>query len=685
MSQEPTNSTSYTLTDASASKINIDYTKGNYFDFDSDDSLKDPTYDNVDSYKISEDYIDTGNEKEIMQEPCNRLSRGIDTRRNFLIDSELNSDIPAATDNEIKNPRKRQRKTEQWVRNVEKNKKNLGKSHISGNGKIIPAKKMGVPCSDKCRKKCSEKFDEVHRKAVFDAFWKLGNSTRQWDFISKYSEPLKPKYRRALEDSTRSLNKSYYLPLCEEKVNVCRLMFLNTLGVSSFVIHTSTRKTSPGGSIQNDKRGKHGKQPRIDVTVRESIKNHINSFPRIESHYRRADSQRNYIDGSLNLASMYRLYVEECKKNGMPSAKRHMYETVFNTEFNISFFKPKKDQCSLCESFLNTSLQGRSDIQDKYDNHIKEKNLSRQSKASDVEKSKSGKFSVVCYDLQAVLTVPNGDISVFYYKRKLNCLNLTFYDVTTKQGYCFLWHEGLANRGANEIGSCVFRYLTDHCKEQGVIFYSDNCVGQNKNKFIFALYLYCVSVMSIPFIEHKFLIVGHTQNEGDMMHSCIERAKKQALRGGPIYIPAQLNTIVRMAKKTGQPFRVQELDTKDILNIKKLSTQIGSNFVKNTSGEKVTWTSVKIIRVEKDSPNIIFYKTSYEQTEFKEIKVLTRISKRKQSIILEPAYENSPGISIAKKQDLLSLCSANAIPSVYHQYFQNLKTSIHTASDDEDN
>lgn len=48
-----------------------------------------------------------------------------------------------------------------------------------------------------------------------------------------------------------------------------------------------------------------------------------------------------------------------------------------------------------------------------------------------------------------------------------------------------------------------------------IIFYSDNCCGQNKNKFIAALYLYVVANLNINNITHKFLIEGHTQNEGD--------------------------------------------------------------------------------------------------------------------------------------------------------------------------
>jgi hypothetical protein len=55
-----------------------------------------------------------------------------------------------------------------------------------------------------------------------------------------------------------------------------------------------------------------------------------------------------------------------------------------------------------------------------------------------------------------------------------------------------------------------------------------------------------------PLITHKFLITGHTQNEGDNVHSIIEKAVKRHLKGGAIceYVPAQYVSIIRGAKKT---------------------------------------------------------------------------------------------------------------------------------------
>jgi hypothetical protein len=42
--------------------------------------------------------------------------------------------------------------------------------------------------------------------------------------------------------------------------------------------------------------------------------------------------------------------------------------------------------------------------------------------------------------------------------------------------------------------------------------------------------MYATIMLNIPLITHKFLLCGHTQNEGDAMHACIEKEKKNVLK-----------------------------------------------------------------------------------------------------------------------------------------------------------
>jgi len=162
--------------------------------------------------------------------------------------------------------------------------------------------------------------------------------------------------------------------------------------------------------------GKIGKK--IDDSIKESIRNHIKTFPSIPSHYCKAKSSKNYIDGSLNISLMYRLYLEKCNKENIQYGKKSMYESIFNQEFNLSFFKPQKDLCICCEAYKNVTESDVNKLKviEDYNVHQEEKNLCRKEKENDILSEEDN--IVCCFDLQAVLITPRGEISQFYYKRR---------------------------------------------------------------------------------------------------------------------------------------------------------------------------------------------------------------------------------------------------------------------------
>lgn len=270
---------------------------------------------------------------------------------------------------------------------------------------------------------------------------------------------------------------------------------------------------------------------------------------------------------------------------------------------------------------------------------------------------------------------PRGDVSNFYYVSKVNTLNFTIYEMNSKNVICYVWHEGEANRGAIEIGTCVLEYLKSLSRDLAtgtkfdVIFYSDNCCGQQKNKFIISMYMYAVSTFAfINTNTHKFLIKGHTQNEGDSVHSVIERNITKTLKSGPIYTPDQYISI----KKKGSPYQVKEMDHKSFYDLKSLASDVGKNFNKNTGNENVKMGDIKILKVDAEHKGFFFYKTSYGENEYKCVKVTGRTSKSlDENYRLKCAYKKSNGIS-EKKNGLLNLVDKNIIPNYYRQFYEGL-------------
>ena len=127
-------------------------------------------------------------------------------------------------------------------------------------------------------------------------------------------------------------------------MRVCQLHFLATLDICEKTVHTALRYKGASGLATVEKKI-FSPANKYDEVVIKGIKDHIDSFPNMESHYTRSDTNKKYLDCRLNVQKMYDLYVEECAKQEIckvPSI--HKYREIFNT-MNLSFHHPRKDRC----------------------------------------------------------------------------------------------------------------------------------------------------------------------------------------------------------------------------------------------------------------------------------------------------------------------------------------------------
>lgn len=229
------------------------------------------------------------------------------------------------------------------------------------------------------------------------------------------------------DPAPRALNKAFYLKLNGTDQRVCKFFLLNTLVISERQLRTVREKTNPNGFVEEECRGKHGNQMKFSEELIQSVFDHINSTPRIEGHYKRADSDQEFIDGNLTLTEMHRHYTAQRKAAGMLAVPYSKYSHVFNYKFNIGFFIPKKDQYDLCTAYEFGDAKVKEELQNEYDGHHKEKCLSRMEKTRDKERIDKEEANLVLavYDLQAVMPCPSGKCSSFFYKSRLNYYNFT--------------------------------------------------------------------------------------------------------------------------------------------------------------------------------------------------------------------------------------------------------------------
>lgn len=550
-------------------------------------------------------------------------------------------------------------------------------------------RKVKDPCA--CRLKCSNKISEENRTKIFSDYWGLSDLNRQRDYISKYvicQKKARSRKRNVTErqeedseneeSSRRNFSFVYHLPLDNLRVKVCKTFFLHTLSISAQTVRTVFNKLGSSGVVSEDKRGKACKNSMLDESVKQSIRDHINCFQTVESHYCRPKSSRLFLPPTLNICKMYHLYEEYCEDNGIPQkATESMYRTVFNTEFNMSFFQPKKDLCDVCHRYENGSTDEKISMDDEYQLHLKNKNLARALKTADKERAKqTNTLCSAVFDLQQVLSVPKSEVGLAYYKLKLSAYNFTVFNLASKDAFCYMWYQCIGNRGASEIGSCLLLFIETHI-QKGVnefAFYSDNCAGQNRNKYLFSLYNYLSQKYKIK-IRHTFLEKGHTQSEGDSVHSVIEKAARNV----PVYTPEQWYTLVRTCKRK-QPYIVIELGQENIRDLRDLQEKTSINWEKNEHNEKVVWNKMKIVAVNSDMPNIILYKYTYDEQEpFQKI-VISKKGRKSldiavQNFHLKRLYSNLIPLSKKKYDHLKFLCDKKVILSAYHDFFKNLPFS----------
>lgn len=399
-------------------------------------------------------------------------------------------------------------------------------------------------------------------------------------YLSAFIEVLPVQRFRTTASKNRSFSRTFYLKsndIDQSQKRVCLKFFCATFAISSKTVVNLMKKISTVSGADLPINGKKGKIPH-NVTPAEDIDfvmSHIDSFPRVPSHYCRKDTRRQYLSSELNLATMYRLYAAKCIDENRKKVCETLYRNLFlDHDPPLSFYSPKKDQCPVCnvhkrliedgliqqptnESSLNIVAQdsgisnpgqeeeeeevekilayANSDIEKFEIEYTKHKLREKQSltmKEEDKTRALTDKtFRSITFDLQAILQCPYAAENQLYYTRKLNVYNFTIFDSYNSNGINFLWDECNGKKGSNEIGSCLLAYLKTlppHVKH--VASFSDTCGGQNRNRNIAAAMLYAVTnISTIEIIDIKFMESGHSYLEADSMHARIEEGYEQQL------------------------------------------------------------------------------------------------------------------------------------------------------------
>ena len=283
-------------------------------------------------------------------------SSSLNSSVNFYVDEGegmMNGFAKTIEEDNFKRGRRRVSKPNEW-KSAKKRKYDKG----------LDGKKAGPAC--KCRLNCQTKISDEERQAIFEEYCELRSIERRRDFHCRYvkqvpversrvCETLKDGSvnRKAEEGSRRTLTRHHFLG----EVKVCKTMYLNTFKISMQTVDTAFQKQGTVAVNQRDQRGGNNKKRGEE---RELIREHIRRFPVKDTHYCRKHTNKKYLHEKLSVSKMYQLYKVWMLQKGIRPEKLHIYQQVFNEDFNLSFFKRKKDKCCLCNALENLKVDNGS-------------------------------------------------------------------------------------------------------------------------------------------------------------------------------------------------------------------------------------------------------------------------------------------------------------------------------------
>lgn len=583
-------------------------------------------------------------------------------------------------ENESTVTRKRHSNPNNWKKNVRKSKRAKGLEYTDTTGKQRQERKPRASgCEIKnCRYKCHEHFSEQDRNDICTQYWSLADFSRQKDYLLATTKTIQIQRRRSRQENPKNRENTvhYYFNIGAANFRVCKDFYLRTLDISAGPLKTAMNQRSETNTFKGeDMRGKHephNKTSNEDVAY---AKQHIETFPQMEAHYVRSSSKRKYLDQTLSISKMFDLYKSMCQQDGRQPISQMTYRRIFCDNYNLAFFRPKKDQCAHCARWKTLSPQEKVDEKMEYEAHLKRHEEAQTAKKQDkIKASNDPNFVSVSFDLQSVLQLPSNSVSLTYYSRKLCVYNLCIFDQSAPhEAFCYTWNECEGKRGGNEIASCLYEWfqrLPSNVKS--VSLFSDTCSGQNRNKNVAAMFLYVVQNTHVETICHNFLESGHSYLECDSMHSAIEREK----RFTPVSSMLDWVSIFTRSRRK-QPYKVKVLEHTDILDFGSRAQSTMRNLNRSTEGDKINWLLIKVMRYNKSKLGIIEYKYNYQE-DFKQMDVRgkeRRSTDNAMSSSIPRAYAARLPISEAKKKDLLSLCKKCVIPKELHHWYNELPSS----------
>nr|CAH7746657.1 unnamed protein product [Callosobruchus chinensis] len=419
-------------------------------------------------------------------------------------------------------PKKSIKNETRAVRAERKEKRNLGLEYTTKMGKVMRQRKC--QSLGKCRLECQKRIDEEKRQKLFCDYWQMASFNKRVAFIAGLikTEPKKcskRKIQNISKQKNRLVTHTYLLPINHDRLQVCKHCFLKTFDESNrFLTNViKNRQTSDSGICHDDRRGLSAPANKTLDSDIKLVHTHINLIPTYESHYCRKRTAKRYLPHYYTLSRIYEenepFQILNFLRKGTTWPQKINIPATYKGPNPISM--EKKGNLIDMLPYIDKAFHAFYKSLDK-DEYF-------------VTKIVEFFLNMMFFDLYRFpqIYLPISNESAIFYKSRLLNFNFTFYDLASRECFCFVWNETISRRGSSKISTCLFKVLEEYSRKgiKQVELFSDVCFGQNKNTFITAMLLYALDKFpSLEQIPMRYFETNHGQNEGDAAHSAISTA-----------------------------------------------------------------------------------------------------------------------------------------------------------------
>lgn len=276
-----------------------------------------------------------------------------------------------------------------------------------------------------------------------------------------------------------------------------------------------------------------------------------------------------FLPASEGYNTVHQKYLQACADEGEQAAKYHAFHSI-RVRFlpHIRFMTPRTDVCHHCENFRIHVMKAVTEdektrtMQD-FTSHVEMARLECQHYLECIQRAEESiandeisQYGHYTFDFAQSVHLPYHarQVGPLYFKLPLKVQLFGICNDATKLQTNYIYSEsqsiginGTKVHGPNAVISMLDHYFDVHClNELTLHLHADNCVGQNKNRFVMGYLAWRVIKGFNHDITLSFMRVGHTRCFVDGNFGLI----KQCYRSADVDTIDQLSAVIHRSSRT---------------------------------------------------------------------------------------------------------------------------------------